>query len=219
MREVLLTDVALWGALITIAALIIIRRWRRSHSWMPARGRRGEAPEPGGQKMSPPRAASMTGPDAGTSQSDRAASRPARPAPTASPQATQMPRPTARPHRPAAQRDDRQAPTSSERILSYYDQADQPIAGYLAALGWTRQPPTLPIRAAGTGPRCAADPREDTARSVKTSQEPARDRTGAKAASGRPIHTELADADGAEATAPNRQAAAHSHTKKQRDTR
>jgi hypothetical protein len=168
MREVLLTDVALWGALITVAALIIIRRWRSSHSRMPTRGRRGEAPELAGQKVSPSKTASVTGPGEDTRASDRAAPRPARPAPAAPPQATEMAAPKARPHRAAAQRDDRQTPTGaaqSEQIVSYYDQADQPIADYLAALGWFQQPSTPPVRAAGADPRSAAEPREGTASS------------------------------------------------------
>jgi len=62
MREVLLVDVALWAALIMLAALIIIGRWRRSHSRIPAHGARGEAPELAGRRMAPPRTASATGP-------------------------------------------------------------------------------------------------------------------------------------------------------------
>jgi hypothetical protein len=144
MREVLLIDVALWGALIMMAALIIIRRWRRSHSWMPARGPHGEAPEPAVQKMPPPKTASVTVFGEGTREPDGAIPRPARPTPAAPPQATEVADPKTRPYRPGTQRDDRPAPTKaatpSERIASYYDQADQQIADYLAALGWTHQP-------------------------------------------------------------------------------
>ena len=188
MREVLLIDVALWVVLIMAAALIITRRWRRSHSRMPARRPRGEAPERTGQKMSAPKAASVTGLGADIRAPDGAAPRPARPPPAAPrqaipmadprparpppaappqaipmadprparpppaarPQATQLANPKARPRRPGGQRDGRRAPTRaatpSERIASYYDQADQPIADYLAALGWTQQPPTPPVR-------------------------------------------------------------------------
>lgn len=160
MREVLLTDVALWSALIVTAALIIIRRWRRSHSRIPARGPRGDAPEIAGQKMSAPKAASRTGRAEDIRVPDGAAPRSARPAPrapsqameAAPSQAMEMADPKARPRRPGAQRDDRQAPTAaptkaatpSEQIVSYYDQADQPIADYLAALGWSQHPPTPP---------------------------------------------------------------------------
>jgi hypothetical protein len=150
MRKVLLIDVALWSALIMLAALIIIRRWRRSHSRMPAREPRGEAPEQASQKMSAPRAASVTGPGVDIRAPDGAVPRPARPPPTAPPRATQMADPKARPHRSGAQRDGRRPPTRtatpSERIASYYDQADRPIADYLAALGWPRQPATPPVR-------------------------------------------------------------------------
>lgn len=61
-----------------------------------------------------------------------------------------MPGAQARPHRPVAQRDGRQAPsraaTPSERIASYYDQADQPIADYLAGLGWAKERPAPRVR-------------------------------------------------------------------------
>lgn len=150
MREVLLIDVALWSALIMMAALIIVRRWRRNHSWVPTRGPRGDAAELAGQKMSAPKAARMTGLGEDTRAPDGAAPRSARPSPTAPPRGTQMADPKARPHRPGAQRDNRQgrarAATPSERIASYYDQADQPIADYLAALGWTQQPRIPPVR-------------------------------------------------------------------------
>ncbi len=166
MREVLLTDVALWSALIMAAALIIIRRWRSGQSRMPARGRRGEAVELAGQKVSPPRTASGTGLGEDSGDPDRAVPRPARPAPAPPPRATEMADPKARPHRPGAQCDGQQTPTGaatpSEQIASYYDQADQPIAGYLAALGWTRRPPTLPRRATGADADSAADPRDGT---------------------------------------------------------
>lgn len=150
MREVLLADVALWGALIMLAALIIIRRWRRSHSRIPARRARREAPEPAGRNVGPPQTASVTRPAEGTRAPDGpAAPRPARPAPTAPPRPIQTADPRARPHRQGAQRDGRRPPnraanTPSERVASYYDQADQPIAEYLAALGWTQQPPHRP---------------------------------------------------------------------------
>lgn len=191
MREVLLADVALWAALIAVAALIIIRRWRRSRSWIPARGPREEAPELADQQMLPPRAARVIGPGKDTRTPDGVAPRSAMPvlmappharrmapvappqatrmappqatrrapaappqatkrALAAPPQATKMADPKARPHRPAARPDGRRTPTGpatpSERIASYYDQADQPIADYLEALGWAQQPPTPPVR-------------------------------------------------------------------------
>src|SRR6266480_5856367 len=46
------------------------------------------------------------------------------------------------PDEPAAEPDGQQAAagaaTNGERIASYYDEADQPMSDYLAALGWTR---------------------------------------------------------------------------------
>ena len=149
MREVLLADVALWAALIMLAALIIIRRWRRSHSRIPARGARREVPELAGRTMAPPKTASVTRVGEDTRAPGRAAPRSARPAPAAPPRPTQTADPRARPHRPGAQRDGprppvRAATTPNERITSFYDQADQPIADYLAALGWTQQPSHRP---------------------------------------------------------------------------
>ena len=148
MRDVLLIDVALWGALIILAALIIIGRWRRSHSRIPAHGTRGEAPELAGRKMAPTKTANVTRLGEDARAPDGAAPRSARPVPTAPPRPTQTVAPRARPHRPGPQRDGRRAPTRAvtpnERIASYYDQADQPIADYLAELGWTQQPPHRP---------------------------------------------------------------------------
>ena len=177
MREVLLADVALWGALIILAALIIIGRRRRSHSRIPARGVRGEGPELAARKMAPPKTASVTRLGEDTRAPERAAPRSARPAPAAPPGPTLTADPRARPHRPTAQRDGRRPParaatppsermaspsepvaspseraaspseraaSPSEQVASYYDQADQPIADYLAALGWTQQPPHRP---------------------------------------------------------------------------
>jgi hypothetical protein len=50
------------------------------------------------------------------------------------------------PHEPAAEPDGQQAAagaaTSGERIASYYDDADQPMSDYLAALGWIREAET-----------------------------------------------------------------------------
>jgi hypothetical protein len=164
MRNVLLIDVALWGVLIIMAALIIIQRWRRSHSRLPVRRPRWEAPEPAGQKMPAPQPARRTGPGAYRTEPAGATPRPARPpqaAPTQAappqavspsavrPPAAQLAGPRARPYQPGAQREDRQPParaaTPGERIASYYDQADQPIADYLAARGWTEPPATPPI--------------------------------------------------------------------------
>ena len=170
MREVLLADVALWGALIILAALIIIGRRRRSHPRIPARRVRGEAPELAARKMAPRKTASVTRLGDDTRARGRAAPGSARRAPAAPPGPTLTADPRARPHRPAAQRDGRWPParaattpsermtspsepvatpservaSPSERVASYYDQADQPIADYLAALGWTQQPPHRP---------------------------------------------------------------------------
>jgi hypothetical protein len=45
---------------------------------------------------------------------------------------------------PTGQRATVRAPTTSQQIASYYDQADKPLADYLTALGWIHQPPHSP---------------------------------------------------------------------------
>jgi hypothetical protein len=189
MREVLLADVALWGALIILAALIIIQRWRRRHSWIPARGPGEEAPELAGPKMLAPKAASRTGPGQHTRAPDSAAPEPARPPPAASPaappRATQMADAQVRPHWSGAQRDGRRPParaaTPGERIVSYYDHADEPIADYLAGLGWTPPPRTPPARTPRSGFPGSAPRRHGQLRNTEPG-ELAADRTAAKAA-------------------------------------
>ncbi len=124
MLKVLLIDVALCAALIMVAGLIVIRRWRRSSGQpsTPASGR-GAAAERAGKAMAPRETAIVPG------FSD-----------------TVQPDPGA--YWPGAQPDGQQAAaravTTSEQIASYYDQADRPMAGYLTALGWTQQPPHRP---------------------------------------------------------------------------
>ena len=54
MPELLLIDVGLFVALIMVAALVVIRRWRRSNGQPPApASARGAAAEPTGKAMAP----------------------------------------------------------------------------------------------------------------------------------------------------------------------
>ena len=122
-----------------------------------ARPRR-DAAEQAGQKMPPRTTALATSNGEGPSQPRRPAPRPAGAAPTA-PQAAEA---NGGPRRPATQRAGRQAPARtaapSEPIARYYDQADQPIADYLAALGWAQESPAPPGRATGADGDSAAEP-------------------------------------------------------------
>lgn len=121
-------------------------------------GPRRDATEQPGQRMPPRTTALATSNGEGPSEPRRPSSRPAGAAPTA-PQAAEA---NGGPRRPATQRAGRQAPTRtaapSEPIARYYDQADQPIADYLAALGWAQEPPAPPGRTTGADGDSAAEP-------------------------------------------------------------
>lgn len=169
MLTVLLIDVALCAALIMVAGLIVIRRWRRRSGQppAPAAGRQAAA-EQAGQAMAPRETAIVPG-FSDTVQPDPGAHVPAQRGQAARPQARPVAGPEPGPHGPGAQPDGQQAAaravTTSEQIASYYDQADGPMAGYLAALGWTEQPlhrPESPDSAerAGQHPSQSGDHRQ-----------------------------------------------------------
>jgi hypothetical protein len=144
MLELLLIDVALCVALITVAALVVIGRWRRSSDQpsMPASGR-GAAAEPAGEAIAPREIAIVPG-FTDTVQPDPGAHAPAQPEQAARSQAGPAAGPQPDPRGPGPQPNGQQATaravTTSEQIASYYDQADEPMADYLTALGWTQQP-------------------------------------------------------------------------------
>ena len=148
MLKVLLIDVALCAALIMVAGLIVIKRWRRSSGQPPAPASgRGAAAEQAGKAMAPRETAIVPG-FGDTVQPDPGAHVPAQRGQAEQSQARPVAAPEPGPHGPGAQPDGQQAAaravTASEHIASYYDRADRPMAGYLAALGWTQQPPHLP---------------------------------------------------------------------------
>lgn len=149
MAGLLLTGVALSAALIMVAALVVIRGWRRSNGQPPAPAiARGRAAGRGGNAMPPHEIAIVPGfsdtvpPGPGAQvpvpPPGQTGHRPARPAVGPQPD----------PHRPGpppnGQRAVPKAVTTSEQIASYYDQADKPMADYLSAMGWTSQPPHSP---------------------------------------------------------------------------
>jgi hypothetical protein len=148
MLELLLIDVALCAALIMVAALVVLRRWRRSSGQpsTPDSGR-GAAAKPTGGATAPREIAIVPG-FTDTVQPDPGAHVPARPEQAAHLQARPATGPQPDPRGPGPQPNGQQATaravTSSEQIASYYDQADEPMADYLTALGWTQQPPHSP---------------------------------------------------------------------------
>jgi hypothetical protein len=144
----LLTGVALCAALIMVAALVVIRHWRRSKGQSPAPvGARGGAAGPASNAMSPHEIAIVPG-FSDTVPPHPGAQVPVPPGQAAHPQARSAVGPQTGPHGPGpppnGQRATARAFTTSEQIASYYDQADKPMVDYLTALGWTHQPPHSP---------------------------------------------------------------------------
>ena len=162
MLKVLLIDVALGAALITVAGLIVIRRWRRSsgHPPTPA-SRRGAGAERAGQTMAPRETAIVPG-FSDTVQPDPGARVPTQRGEAAQSRAQPVTDPEPGPHGPGAQPNGQQAGAraviTSEQIASYYDQADKPMADYLTALGWIQQLPHSP-ESPGPAERARRHPR------------------------------------------------------------
>jgi hypothetical protein len=148
MPGLLLTGVALCAALIMMAALIVIRHWRRSNRQFPAPvGALGAASGPARRAMASHDMAIVPGfsdtVPPGPGAQVRVPS-----AQAAHPQARPVVSPQPDPHGPGplpnGQRATARAVTTSEHIASYYDQADKPLADYLTALGWIHQPAHSP---------------------------------------------------------------------------
>lgn len=148
MRELLLIDVALCAALIMAAACIMVWRWRRSSvpRSVPARERRGAVAELAGEGVARRETAVVPGFSDDTVERDLGALAPSEPEQAAESQISGVADPEPGPYESAAEPDERQAAagavTNSERIGSYYGQADRPMAAYLAAQGWTEEPGT-----------------------------------------------------------------------------
>jgi len=148
MPALLLTGVALCTALIMVAALVVIRYWRRGKGQPSAPASvRGAAAGPAGYAMAPHEIAIVPG-FSDTVPPGPGAQVPVLPGQPAHPQARSAAGPQPGPHGPGpspnGQRATARAVTTGEQIASYYDQADKPIADYLTALGWTHQPPHSP---------------------------------------------------------------------------
>jgi hypothetical protein len=149
MPGLLLTGVALCAALIIVAALVVIRHWRRSKGRSPAPvGARGPAAGPARNAMAPHEIAIVPG-FSDTVPTGPGAQVPVPPGQEAHPPPRPAVGPQPDPHGPGSppptgQRATVRAPSTSQQIASYYDQADKPLADYLTALGWIHQPPHSP---------------------------------------------------------------------------
>jgi hypothetical protein len=148
MAGLLLAGVALCAALIMVAALAVIRGWRRGHGQpLAPASARGAAAGPAGKPMAPHQIAIVPG-FSDAVPPGPAAQVPVPPGQAAHPQARPAPRPQPGRHGPGpppeGQRAIARAAATSEQIASYYDQADKPMADYLTALGWAHQPPHSP---------------------------------------------------------------------------
>jgi hypothetical protein len=143
MLVLILADVALCAALVMVAAFVMVmRRRRRSGAQPPGPGRQRHGAVAGSadEGMAPRGTAVVPGFSRDIVEPDLGAHAPAEPdgqrAPATEPDGQRA---------PATEPDGQAAAgaiTSSERIGSYYDAADRPIADYLAAHGWTEEPGT-----------------------------------------------------------------------------
>ena len=143
MPGLLLTGVALCTALIMVAALVVVRHWRRSSGQPPApASARGTAAGPADKPMAPGETAIVPG-FSDTVPPGHGAQVPAQPGQAAHPQARPAAGPQPDRHGPGpplnGQRVIARAVTAGEQIASYYEQADKPMADYLTALGWAHQ--------------------------------------------------------------------------------
>ena len=144
MFELLLIDVALCAALImVVASIMVMRRWRRSRRASMPVSERGAVTELAGGGVAPRERALVPGFSDNTAEPDRDLHPPPEPEQAAQSRVSGAVSPRRGPHEPAAEPNGQQAAagaaTSGERIASYYDEADQAMSDYLAALGWTRE--------------------------------------------------------------------------------
>jgi hypothetical protein len=154
--ELLLTDVALCALLVMVAGgIMLVRRRRRNRAAMLAAeppGTAAELPDDGtaGRETAvvpgfgddpaePDLNGARPGPNGRRAQRDGR-----RPKPQANGVTAHAPDPD-RPDAPRAAPNGQSATgaaTASDRIGSYYDEADRAMADYLAAMGWTGEPET-----------------------------------------------------------------------------
>ena len=146
MLELLLLDVALYAVLI-MAACVMVRRWRRGSGQPSMPGsQHGVLAEPAGGGVAQRKTAIVPGFGDGTVERDFGARALAEPKQVAESQVSRVAGPQPDSNGPGSGPDERHAAadgvTGIGQIISYYDEADRPMADYLAAMGWTEGPGT-----------------------------------------------------------------------------
>jgi hypothetical protein len=161
MREFLLIDLAMCAAVIVVTAAAIVMHWRRGKDQprMPAGERSGALAELIDGWVFGPEVADVPGFSDGPAERRPGAGQSADPDPDPEQEQEQAAEPSADVAAEAdlgsrglgTEPDESRAAvgtvTISERIAGYYEQADAPVARYLAARGWAGEP-QKPSRAA-----------------------------------------------------------------------
>jgi hypothetical protein len=148
MRELLLIDLAMCAAVIVVTAAAIVMHWRRGKDQprMPAGERRGALAGLIDGWVSGREVADVPGFSDGPAERRPGAGGPADPEQEQAPESSADGAAEAdlgsrglgtEPDESRAAAD---TVTISERISGYYEQADAPVAGYLAARGWAGEP-------------------------------------------------------------------------------
>jgi hypothetical protein len=143
MRELLLIDLAICAAVIVVAAAVMLLRRRSDRSRMPVQEQPGSVAELADQGISGREVAAV--PDSGhdVAKRDPGTEVPAGPEQAAESKVSGVAATDLGPDGLGAEPDDPPAAagaaTFSERVRGYYEEADRPVAGYLAARGWTEQ--------------------------------------------------------------------------------
>ena len=145
MRELLLIDLAMCAAVIVVAAavMVMLRRRGSDQRRMPVVERRGAVAGLADEGMPGREVADVPGFRHDTTARDLGADVPAGPEQAADPQVSGVadaglgsPEVGAEPDEPPAAAG---AVSASERIDAYYQEAGRPVAGFLAARGWTQE--------------------------------------------------------------------------------
>jgi hypothetical protein len=143
MRELLLIDLAICAAVIVVAAVLRLRRRGSGRLRMRVEERPGSVAELADEGMSEREVADVPEFGHDLAERDLGAKMPAAPEQAAESKVSGV---TATDHGSdglGAEPDEPQAAagavTFSERIVGYYEEADRPVAGYLAARGWTEE--------------------------------------------------------------------------------
>jgi hypothetical protein len=143
MRELLLIDLAICAAVIVVAAAVMLLRRRSDRSRMPVQEQPGSVAELADQGISGREVADV--PDSGhdVARRDPGTEMPAAPEQAAESKVSGVAATDLGPDGLGAEPNDPPAAagaaTFSERVRGYYEEADRPVAGYLAARGWTEQ--------------------------------------------------------------------------------